>query len=399
MTSENFYAHLPILDQFVDVANPHNYTALPDDWLVVVTDVEGSTKAIQNGRYKEVNIVGVSVITAVLNVAKPLPIPFVFGGDGATLCIPAELHEKVITPLLATKALAQATYGLNLRVGIVPMKLLHEMGQNVLVARYRVSEHYIQAVFTGGGLQQAETLVKDPVRGVDYCLEITDPHVQADFSGLECRWQNIPSRHGETISLLVSAITSSAEEDATIYRDVIAKVTDIYGSDEVCRPVVLDSLRLAFNEEILRHETNVQTAGQSTWDRFKYAFGLRLKVIFGPYLMERATQREGGPITWGQYKQAIIANTDFRKFDDMIRQVLSGTAQQREALTVYLEALYQQRKVVYGIHVSPGALMTCLIQDRLGEHFHFVDGTEGGYALAAKEMKARLKIVREERAK
>ena len=34
--------------------------------------------------------------------------------------------------------------------------------------------------------------------------------------------------------------------------------------------------------------------------------------------------------------------------------------------------------------------MTCLVFDRNGHHLHFVDGADGGYALAATEFKARM---------
>jgi len=35
-------------------------------------------------------------------------------------------------------------------------------------------------------------------------------------------------------------------------------------------------------------------------------------------------------------------------------------------------------------------LMTCLVFERHGQQVHFVDGADGGYAAAAKEMKKRL---------
>lgn len=54
--------------------------------------------AIRSGLYKAVNILGVSVITAVVNVAKPLTIPYMFGGDGASLCIPPALVTCLISP-------------------------------------------------------------------------------------------------------------------------------------------------------------------------------------------------------------------------------------------------------------------------------------------------------------
>ena len=42
-------------------------------------------------------------------------------------------------------------------------------------------------------------------------------------------------------------------------------------------------------------------------------------------------------------------------------------------------------------HTSETALMTCVIDGYDGNHVHFVDGADGGYALAAKQLKAQLK--------
>jgi hypothetical protein len=50
--------------------------------------------------------------------------------------------------------------------------------------------------------------------------------------------------------------------------------------------------------------------------------------------------------------------------------------------------------LVYGLHVSKHALMTCLVFDRFGKQVHFVDGSGGGYALAAKQMKEQLVVRR-----
>jgi len=37
-------------------------------------------------------------------------------------------------------------------------------------------------------------------------------------------------------------------------------------------------------------------------------------------------------------------------------------------------------------------LMPCMIDNRLGEHYHFVDASDGGYAIAASHMKAQIKL-------
>jgi len=73
--------------------------------------------------------------------------------------------------------------------------------------------------------------------------------------------------------------------------------------------------------------------------------------------------------------------------------VISGSAEQRKKLSIYLEQRLQNGECVYGIHASDSALVTCMINNRSGEHFHFVDGSNGGYAMAALQMKKQLKAL------
>lgn len=47
-------------------------------------------------------------------------------------------------------------------------------------------------------------------------------------------------------------------------------------------------------------------------------------------------------------------------------------------------------KLNYGIHQSDAALVTCLINQVGVNHLHFVDGADGGYALAATDLKSKL---------
>ena len=94
---------------------------------------------------------------------------------------------------------------------------------------------------------------------------------------------------------------------------------------------------------------------------------------------------------WGQYKNIILKTTDTEKFDDMLRMVISTKRNQTKELEKYLEEEYQNKNLVYGIHKSDSALMTCLIFQRHGKHIHYIDSSNGGYALAAKELKNRLK--------
>ena len=57
----DFYDRLPVFEGFANVMDPARYRPLPDDWLIGLTDVVDSTKAIAAGRYKSVNTAGASV--------------------------------------------------------------------------------------------------------------------------------------------------------------------------------------------------------------------------------------------------------------------------------------------------------------------------------------------------
>lgn len=366
------------------------YQALPDDWQLIVADITNSTGAIQSGLYKAVNILGVSVITSIVNLAKPLSIPYIFGGDGAVVCVPASLVPRARQALITTILLARRAYNLDLRAGLVPAGVVSKAGVKTLVAKHRMSQYYVQTAFAGGGVDYAERLIKDEKAGAAYRLDEDDAAASAaDFSGLECRWDNVPSKHGEIIALIVKAVAPSIEKEAIIYNEIIAKVRQIYGDDDMCRPVHAGGLRTTFDGGKLSHETRIRTFGQGTPAYIRYLSKIRAQNVLGWLLMTFGINAGGTP--WGDYKKDLVLNTDFKKFDGVFRAILSGTAEQRGQLTDYLENRYRKNECVYGVHASDSALITCLISKRAGEHYHFVDGAGGGYAMAATAMKDRLK--------
>lgn len=103
--TENFYADLPILKNFVDITHSENFCTVPDDWAVVITDVVDSTQAIANGRYKDVNFLGACSIIVILNMLGDVEIPFVFGGDGASILIPSAFVPQVEQALFVVQKL------------------------------------------------------------------------------------------------------------------------------------------------------------------------------------------------------------------------------------------------------------------------------------------------------
>jgi hypothetical protein len=388
MNSENFYSQLPLLDNFLKITEIGNFVDVPDDWYIVVTDIRGSTKAIEAGKYKEVNLLGACSIVAVLNVAGETEIPFVFGGDGASLLMGPSLLPAAQKALLATQQLAKREFDMDLRVGVVPVKVVVAANYPVKIAKFKVSENYSQAVFIGGGLTRATELIKDPVAGNIYSIKNKGVSPKADFSGLECRWQDIPSKYGEIVTLLVMVRSDWDPQSHQFYRNILKKIQYIYGKENSLNPIDRKNLKLTLNSAKLIKETLVRASSASWLDRQLYLSKIQLETALGSLLMNLKVKTE--ELDWGVYKDIAIAATDYRKFDDMLRMVISGNEWRRKKLTRYLERNYREGKLVYGLHVSDRALMTCLVFERGGRQVHFVDGADGGYALAAKDMKERM---------
>jgi hypothetical protein len=373
-----FYADLPVFTEFSEVARPERFAPLPADWHVATCDVRNSTAAVQAGDYKRVNTVAAAAVSAVLNAAGDTEVPFVFEGDGSTFCVPQALLDEVRAALAKTREMARVSFGLDLRVATVPAARVREAGFDIRVARYRVSENYVQAVFAGGGMAWAERYMKDPATA-ELCAVGANVAPRGSHEGLECRWQDIPSQHGETVSLIVRA----AGGNPTIYGELIAKVGEIYGNDERCHPVTLPALSMTLDGKRLDNEAGVRAVGS----RWRYRLWVRCVVVLGWFLMKFGIRTQD--TDWSLYKPTLVRNSDVRKFNDVYRQVLAGDSAQRAALTAWLEERYARRELAYGLHVADRAHMTCLVFDYSGRHLHFIDGADGGLFAASRAFKER----------
>ncbi|HZG40610.1 MAG TPA: DUF3095 domain-containing protein [Nodosilinea sp.] len=384
MTSDTFYADLPPLEQFLELANPNNYVEAPKDWYALITDVVASTQAIARGQYKEVNVLGASSIMAVLNAVAPLEVPFVFGGDGALLLVPPSAVQVARAALLGIRALAHDSFGLDLRVGIVPLAVLTPQ-RAVRVAKFRLSPTDCQASFIGGGLTYATELVK---KDATYRLAALGDCAAANLTGLECRWQDIPSPQGHTLSLMVAALPRGGYVNGYLYREVLETIGRIYGTEESYHPVSPAALRLALNPQRLRAEAKARAKSSRWRDRATYTARAYLESLLGLGLMQFAVS--AGGVEWGRYRADVRTASDYQKIDDTLRMVIAGSPAQTQQIVAYLDDRQAQGHLAYGVHVSDRALMTCLIMNRRDRHFHLIDGADGGYALAAEQLKARL---------
>lgn len=386
----DFYKRLPVLDTFFDASNGLNHQSLPNDWYVAVSDIRNSTKAIEEGRYKAVNIVGVSSIVAILNTTDRSAIPYIFGGDGAAFCFPPNMLSDAGRVLSTCRKIGREAYGLDLRASIIPISYIRKNKYTIRVARYRVSDVYVQAVFSGGGLQYAEQLLKSTMEN-DFSISSASADISSiDFSGLECRWQKVRSSQKKVITLLIQANESHSHPEK-VYSNVLHKMRTIFGFDEQTYPISASSLNMTMSVSELMGETRIRTFGRNWLQRIFYLLRAELQIVIGKLLMK--LNYKTAATDWSLYKKDLALNTDHRKFDDMLRLVISGTVVQLENMQTFLEEQFNNSNLAYGIHVSDAAIVTCMVNSYHRDHIHFVDGSGGGYVAASKELKKRIYLL------
>ena len=392
MTTENFYRELPVLETFGEAIETARHVQVPQDWWIVIADVVGSTKAIESGAYKSVNTVGVACIAAIINVDRSVEVPFVFGGDGATFALPGSMVERAIPALREAQRLARTGFELDLRVGLVAVSDLLAQGLWVRLAKVRSSPHVTQPTFSGRGWEEAERRVKDPAaQNVLRVLENGGP-IDGSFEGFECRWQAVPSFHDHKLALLVAATSPDAERNLATYRKVSERIARIYGEVADYHPLRAARMKLSFNPRQLSHEWRVRSGHLGLWARTGYFARMLWLNLAGLYLFARNI--DTAEVQWSRYTGDMVENSDFRKFDGVLRMVIDGSEAQYLELQDFLEGQRRRGRLVYGLHKSSAALLTCIVFSYNQNHVHFVDGSDGGYAMAARGLKEQMKALK-----
>jgi len=386
----NFYSDLESFGSFAGISNLPHYRAAPDDWLIVVADIQGSTKAIEQGRYKDVNMVGAACIMAVLNVTRGFEMPYVFGGDGATMLIPPEALPRAREALRKLRNLSHHNFDMLLRVGVVPVNDIRKANVDVLVAKYQLSPDNFLASFAGGGVTLADQLVKEDDGTQGYLLEDEILDDMPDLEGLSCRWEPLAAQRGVMLSLLIQSRSGNRDESAKVYQTILAEITENLGQDfSKCRPVKPQNMKFTWPPKGLKTEAQATHGG----------IGYRRKLIslykesFIQWVMDLFKLSAGGfnaPV----YRQELHDNSDYLKFDDMIRMVIDCSKEDIIALERILKQHHDSGQIVYGMHEADSALMTCLLFSlEQSKHVHFIDGSNGGFAIAARQLKQQLKDI------
>ncbi len=369
---------LPSFSRFEAMADPSVFAPLPDDWVLALADVVSSTAAIARGNYKSVNMAGAAVISAVLNAADIKNLPFVFGGDGASIAIPPQVQPKVRAALAAVATWVSEELGLTLRTALVPLTTIRAAGYDIRAARFQASSEVGYAMFSGGGASWAEAQMKQGAFAVPPAPAGTRP----DLTGLSCRWNPVTSRNGFIVSMIV--VPGAAGYDAAFrgfVSDVLALVTE--GARQG-NPVPDGGPPLKLSLSGLRAEARLSKGWFAQMKARAGVLALAAMLI----VLHRFNRRMGG-FDAREYVKDIELNADFRKFDDGLKMTVDLTGDQLNRIEALLKGAAASGMCRYGLHTQSSALMTCVVPTPMTrDHMHFVDGGAGGYAEAAKRMKA-----------
>jgi hypothetical protein len=321
-------------------------------------------------------------LIAGLNIAKErnIEIPFFFGGDGGTFLVPEEILADVLTALALHNQNSQKTFGLEMHVGHASIKEILDAGHTIKIARLYIGAGFTKAVILGDGFMYAEKIIKQAEK--EEGIEVAEQELNLD--GLECRWDKIkpPVEENEIVCYLVEAIDPSKQ--LVVYRNVLMKMEEIYGNMEKRHPLSLDRLKLLLKYDKIKKE---MLAKYGKWNVY-YFISTFLKTFVGKYWLkyDLKIMRVSGK----KYLSELIANAETLTIDGRINTIITGKREKRFKLIDYLIAEEKLGNLVYGHHISKESIMTCYIESREDRHIHFVDGAEGGFTEAAKELKSKL---------
>ncbi|MHB1205819.1 MAG: DUF3095 family protein [Rhodospirillaceae bacterium] len=376
--SGHFYQSLKPMRTPAEVFDPASYLQAPADWLIAVSDIQGSTAAVAAGHHADVNFAAAAMIAALTNLCGS--IPYQFGGDGAVALVPPEFEGRVRLALAQTRSFAAREFKLNLRIGLVAVQALLDRNAAVLVGRYEPSPGNAYAVFLGDGVDRLERAIKD--RGDSSLRDLADigptknEDGSPDLTGLSCRWTPLRSARGKMVSLVVRG----ADHGALHIR--LAEIAGV----EALNAASLANLETRWPPKGLMREAKARRRGASL-------LRMAIRVAYETFLafIVIRFRMKVGRFDTDRYRAEIVQNAvNFARSGENLCLVFDCPEDRVEALRGYLDGRADKGELTYGLHISDHAVMTCLVASADdNQHVHFIDGGDGGYTRAATQLKAR----------
>lgn len=382
----DFYESLEPILRFEDIYDARYFVDVPDDYVVLISDIRGSTQAVKSGKIKQVNMIGASVIALVSNGTRQYNTMSVFGGDGATIILSQTQFDSLKKQFVGLIRLARDEFGIELRIGAVSAATLRREGCKVLIAKHQVSETTCLAQLAGDGISRAEYLIKSNSAEA-ISLSYDDDFSVPNLTGLSCRMDVFKNSHGLVLSMILKA--QGSESEGWVRKDLLAEIKNILNGDfSASNPVTEKKISWKWLPATMSSEVKLNSG--SVLKNIKVI----LNALVANFLLMNNVSLGG--FVPSRYKAELPMQSDFKKYDDALRFVIDCTEQQKDSILKILEEAYQAKKIFYGFHISDAAVVTCLTESAAtGNHVHFVDGNGGGYSLASIQLKEQIKKAKE----
>ncbi len=385
--TDTFYKDLPIIKKDLEEAltDESYFKSVPNNWSIIVTDIENSTDQFNKGKYQEMNIISASSIIVALNIADKygIEIPFIYGGDGASIIVPKRILPEVLEALATLRNNAKYNFELSLRVGSISVESLKQYGYRLKLAKIKIVEDYTQAIFLGAGLSQAEKIIKSDKR---FLTKKEGEEKKLNLSGLQCRWNEIepPAHKKDILVLIINPVKK--HKQTIIYQKILGDIEKVYGSFKKRHPI--SSIEIG-------HTSGFNSMAKASKLKYGhvnifYAFFQMMKSFMSKIYIKSNIKL---PIELHEdYIDGDIATaTDTLKIDGSLKTIIAGTKKQRDELLKKLERREKHGEIVFGHFGTDSTTITCYVHKRDKEYINFIDGTNGGYVRAAQELKAKIK--------
>ncbi len=380
-STAHFYSQLKIHQGALEnvYAQPTNFYAVPDDWNIVVTDVENSTTAVKQGKQQEVNLAATGSIVACLNISREAgyEIPFFFGGDGATLLMPNEILKDCLQALTFHQERCYSTFDFYLRVGYRTVEQMRNKGAILTIAKCKRNAYHVMPMIQGDALQRAESEIK---ADGPQDLELTTLKANLlNLNGMECKWDRVspPNAKNEVLSLIIRAC--HVDQQNELYSIILKEISTIYGADADRNPVTLERLRMVNKVSQFKNEVQLKYA-TSDLRRLLSSMG---RSFLGRFYVKHTQKGR-------DYLNELIQLTETLLLDGSINTVITGSTKKRQKLFKILDHMERNDQIVYGFYSSSSSILSCYVTAIDDYHIHFLDGDKGGYTQASKVIKNKL---------
>lgn len=385
MNELNFYKDLlPLQLPITDILYDHNFSQIPPSWYIIIADVKNSTTAVNNGRHNDVNLVAAGSLIAALNICKnrKIEVPYFFGGDGGSLLVPQPILKEVLAGLTLHNQNCQKYFALEMHIGFMSIQEVLEAGRTIKITKHKIDNFFHKALIIGNGMQYAEKQIK-------HAANLEEPinkyhQRRLSLTGLECRWDRVspPVAEHNVVCYLIEPL--QLENQLSTFHNVLSQMETIFGDIKNRNPLSIDRLKLLLSFNRLKKE---MLAKYGRW-KITYFISSFLKTIFGWFVFKFHVNTPEFDTQY--YIEQLISHADTLMIDGRINTIIAGTPQQHTQFLTYLSDQENAGQLLFGHYSNKESVITCYIENYKDKHVHFLDGADGGYTEAAKELKIKI---------